>query len=124
MAGVVNETGRLVVVGTAGEQTGFMTPASINASTAITFPAKPSASNAISGQLECLVSIEGTNTFRVRFDGVAPTAGVGILYPAPTATVPVQLLLHGRDVIAGFRVIGTAAGNTITWQFFSPEMAQ
>lgn len=95
---------------------GITTPTSINASTQITVPTTAQRVNH-GGELECYIAIEGTVTSRYTFNGVTPTAAVGMLLPAPTASVPVQLTIIGEAFIAAFRIIGTAAGDTMTYQF-------
>lgn len=86
-------------------------PASIDAATQLTVPSSGG------GLLECTVVMEGTVTARYRIDGTNPTSANGHLLPAPTATAPVTLLLRGKEMCDGFRIIGTAAGNTITYFF-------
>ena len=94
--------------------TAVVVPASIDSALALTVP---SAATVGGMPLECTVVLEGTVTARYRVDGTNPTAANGHLLPAPTATSPVTLLLRGRDMIDGFRIIGTAAGDTITYFF-------
>ena len=93
--------------------TSVVVPASIDSAVALTVPA----STVTSGILECTVVLEGTVTARYRTDGTNPTTANGHLLPAPTATSPVTLLLRGREMVEGFRIIGTAAGDTITYFF-------
>lgn len=99
---------------------GTTTPASINASTTITLPTAAQRANKM-GVLECYMVIEGTSTSRYTFNGVVPTAAIGLLLPAPSATSPVTLTIIGEDLIAAFKIIGTAAGNTITYNFSSRD---
>jgi hypothetical protein len=69
------------------------------------------------GVLECYISIEGTQLSRYRWDGVAPTATVGIAIPAPVAGTPVQIVLVGQRLINAFQIIGAVAGNTMSYTF-------
>ena len=69
------------------------------------------------GILECYVSIEGTQTSRYRWDGTAPTTTVGLLLPAPLAGTPIQLVLVGEPLINAFKIIGTVAGNTMSFTY-------
>lgn len=105
----VSEVGRRPVTGA-----GVTTPASITVAYALVLPT----TNVRGGVLECTVVIEGTLTSRYTVNGTTPTAAVGHLLPAPSATVPITLLLRGQAVIEAFRIIGTAGGNTVTY-FFS-----
>ena len=76
------------------------------------------------GILWCEIVIEGTVTFRYRYDGVAPTTTVGLLGAAPTATVPQRIVLVGDKIIAAFQIIGTAAGDTISYGFYQSNMQE
>lgn len=69
------------------------------------------------GVLECYIVVEGTVTARYRWDGTNPTTAVGLLLPAPTATVPIALVLVGESLINAFKIIGTAGGDTISYTF-------
>jgi hypothetical protein len=100
---------------------GVTTPVSINASTTITLPTGAQRIK-LQGTLECYLTIEGTVTSRYTFNGTVPTAAIGQLLPAPTATTPVTLTIIGEDIISNFKIIGTASGNTITYQFGSRDV--
>lgn len=76
------------------------------------------------GVLECYITIEGSGgagitgvTSRYRWDGTAPTATVGLVLPAPSEFVPVSLVIVGEQLINTFKVIGTAAGNLMSYTF-------
>lgn len=71
--------------------------------------------------LECYLSIEGTATSRYTFNGVVPTAAVGLLLSAPTAATAIPMTIVGEDLISSFKIIGTAAGNLITYNFGSKD---
>lgn len=89
----------------------------IDAATTLTVPtAAQRAPN--SGVLWCVISVEGTAGIRVRWDGVNPTTTVGLLYPAPAAGAPTIITLVGDRMIAAFRIIGAAAGNTMSYSFY------
>jgi hypothetical protein len=127
----VSEVGRKVLLGTTAQNTTNYTPASINAAvslqTLLNSLTPKSVGNiaasssqvpkAASGILEATIVIEGTSTSRYRKDNVAPTTAIGHLIAAPSATTPVVLVVRGADEIAGFQIIGTANGNTITVSF-------
>lgn len=131
MAQPVQEVGRKVLKGTAGEQTAGYTPFSIDAAVALSSKLPATATQSVgniaassgtvpkhkSGILEATLVVEGTNTCRYRKDNVAPTAAVGHLTLAPTATTPITIVVRGADEIAGFQIIGTAAGNVATVSF-------
>ncbi|HEX9137152.1 MAG TPA: hypothetical protein VF905_09445 [Nitrospirota bacterium] len=113
MALIVSAAGGRPLSGTTTEATAAVTPIGIDTAKAIVLPTR----NVHGGVLECQVSVEGTVTFRVRTDAVNPTTTVGQLYPAPTATIPVIITLRGEELISKFRIIGTAAGDSITYTF-------
>jgi hypothetical protein len=69
------------------------------------------------GVLECYISIEGTNVSRFRWDGGTPTTTVGLALQAPTATAPILMVLVGETLINAFKIIGAAAGNTMSYTF-------
>lgn len=130
MAQPVQEVGRKVLKGTAGENTANYTPFSIDAAVALSSKLPATATQSVgniaaagtlpkhkSGILEATLVVEGTNTCRYRKDNVAPTAAVGHLTLAPSATTPITIVVRGADEIAGFQIIGTAAGNTATVSF-------
>lgn len=126
MSLTVSEVGRSVYKGTTAENTAAITPISIDTAKSIVLPAIPTANpvsggrpSLVSGPLECLVTIEGANNSRFTVNGVTPTAGIGQLL-VPNGGV-VSLMLRGQDVIAAFKVIGVAAGNTFTYEFFFSE---
>jgi hypothetical protein len=76
------------------------------------------------GVLECYITVEGTggagftgSCSRYRWDGVAPTTTRGLLLAAPSEFVPATLVLVGYALIAAFQIIGTAAGNKISYSY-------
>jgi hypothetical protein len=75
------------------------------------------------GILTAVVVIEGTLTFRYTYSTTAPTAAVGLLGTAPTATIPVTLIIRGESLVAAFTVIGTAAGDTMSYDFYWGDTA-
>jgi hypothetical protein len=75
------------------------------------------------GILTVVISVEGAATFRYSYSTTAPTAAVGLLGPAPTATQPVTIPIRGEALIAAFRIIGTAAGDTISYDFYFGDIA-
>jgi 3D (Asp-Asp-Asp) domain-containing protein len=89
---------------------GVTTPASINASTSLTLPT--TAQRLKCDFIEATVVTEGTSSSRYTFNGVTPTAAVGHLLP-----IGGQITIVGEDAITAFKIIGTAAGNTITYFF-------
>lgn len=95
---------------------GATTPVNIDAATALVLPTTAQRRDS-AGVLECTIVVTGTVTSRYTTNGVVPTAAVGLLLAAPSATVPVSLTLRGEELIAAFRIIGTAAGNAIAYQF-------
>lgn len=128
MSQSVSEVGRDVYKGTTAENTAAVTPISINAATGITLPAKPSSGgipgarpDLLNGPLEAYVSIEGTANSRYTINGVTPTAAIGELLVPSNGIV--KLILRGQDIIASFKVIGVAAGNTMTYQFAVSELS-
>ena len=107
----VSEAGRRPVAAA-----GLTTPASITTAQTIVVPTgiqRPDSA----GVLECTIVIEGSNTSRYTWNGVVPTTTVGLLLPAGSVSAPVTLLLRGEEIIAAFKIIGTAAGNTWTYNF-------
>jgi predicted Rdx family selenoprotein len=96
---------------------------SIDTSQALTVPtAAQRAANG--GVLWCEITIEGTATWRYRWDGTAPTAAVGLIGVAPTATTPQRIVIVGEVMIAAFRIIGTAAGDTISYAFYQTNIKE
>jgi hypothetical protein len=90
---------------------GVTTPVSINAATTLTVP---TAAQQIlyPDELQCIVQVEGASTSRWTTNGVTPTAAVGMLVQ-PNALIT----LTGFEDIVAFQIIGTAAGNSIEYQF-------
>ena len=76
------------------------------------------------GILWCEIVIEGTVTFRYRYDGTAPTTTTGLLGAAPTATAPQRMVIVGEVMIAAFQIIGTAAGDTISYSFYQSNIRE
>jgi len=70
------------------------------------------------GIMTCVISVEGTVTFRYTYSNTAPTAAVGLLGAAPTASAPITITIRGEQLIAAFKIIGTATGNTMSYDFF------
>ena len=95
----------------------------IDAATALIIPtALQRAKNA--GVLWCVISVEGTVAPRVRWDGVNPTTTTGLLYPAPAAGAPTIITLVGDRMISAFRIIGSAAGATMSYSFYQSDERQ
>ena len=95
---------------------GLTTPASITTAQSIVLPTA-SQWPLKRGVLECYISIEGTVTSRYTWNGVTATTTVGLLLPASTAAAPVTMVLYGEGIISTFSIIGTAAGNSWTYNF-------
>jgi hypothetical protein len=88
---------------------GVTTPDSIDSAYALTIP-----TSMPGGVLEATVSIEGSNTTRMTYNGTTPTSTVGILLPA---TNPLVMVFRGQDLISALQFIGTSSGNTIAYNF-------
>ena len=88
---------------------GVTTPASIDSAYALTIP-----TSMPGGVLEVTISIEGSNTTRMTYNGTTPTTAHGILLPA---TNPLVMTFRGQDLISALQFIGTAAGNKISYNF-------
>jgi hypothetical protein len=113
MANATYDVGRRVYKGTPTENAAALTAINIDAAKTITLPAIPVGGG---GVLEALVVIEGASNSRFTTNGVTPTATVGqLLVPSNGVT---SLVLRGSDVISNFKIIGAAAGNAITYQFY------
>lgn len=130
MAQTVSEVGQRVYKGTSAENTTAVTPINIDTVKTIVLPAKPTSNTRgnltkalLNGTLVCVVSVEGTSVARFTVNGVVPTTLVGELIPAPTATAPSKITLRGQDVISSFQIIGGAAGDSITYQFYISDVA-
>jgi hypothetical protein len=94
---------------------GVTTPTSINASTTITLPTTSQRPTG-AGIIEAVINVEGTVPARWTINGTVPTAAIGMLLQPNT-----YLTLHGESSISNFRIIGTAAGDTMTVQFFKAD---
>lgn len=94
---------------------GVTTPTTIDTVKTLTVPT--ALQRVSGGVLECYITIEGTVTSRYTWNGVTPSSTVGMLLSAPTATSSINLTLVGEALIAAFKIIGTAAGNSMTYQF-------
>lgn len=108
---MVSEAGRRPVA-----VAGVTTPASIDTVQTITVPTgiqRPEGS----GIMECTVIVEGTVASRYTINGVTPTAAVGHPLPASAAGSPQTLVLRGEAMISAFKIIGAAAGNSMTYFF-------
>ena len=113
MASAVYEVGRRVYKGSSTENTNAVTAIGIDTAKSIVLPASPIGGG---GPLECLVVIEGASNSRFTTNGVTPTASVGQLI-VPSNGVA-SMTLHGAAVISAFKIIGAAAGNAMTYQFY------
>lgn len=114
MANATYDVGRAVYRGTSTENTNTVTPIGIDTAKSIVLPAIPSTKGG--GVLECLIVVEGASNSRFTTNGITPTATVGqLLVPSNGVT---SLVLHGQDVIAAFKIIGAAAGNAMTYEFY------
>ncbi len=111
MALTTMEAGRRAV-----QTAGATTVVSINASTTLTVPTTAQRGNPSTGILECVVSLE-LGSARWTTNGVTPTAAIGMLLQPNT-----YLTLHGESSITNFRIIGTAAGFVITYQFYYADI--
>lgn len=89
---------------------GATTPVAIDTIVSVTLPT--TAQRLKCDFMECVVVTEGTSPSRYTFNGVAATASVGHLLPAGA-----QITIVGEDAITAFKIIGTAAGNKITYYF-------
>jgi hypothetical protein len=81
------------------------------------------------GVLECYITIEGTggagitgSTSRYRWDGTNPSTTVGLILAAPSEFVPATLVIVGQRLINAFKIIGTAAGNKMSYTFAWRDM--
>lgn len=127
----IQEVGRQVVKGTTTENTNAATPISLAAATSIVLPAIMRVNQVagqgvrkkILGHLECTIVLEGTAACRYTITGVTPTAAIGHLTPAPTATAPVTMIIRGFDVITSFLIIQTAVSASFTYYFACGDLA-
>ncbi len=108
MSTLTTSTGWIPVTGA-----GVTSPVSIDSVLTLTVPT--TSQRGRGGQMVCVLVVEGGDA-RWTTNGVVPTASVGSLVLQNST-----MTIGGDANIGAFRIIGVAAGASITYQFFRAD---